>query len=77
LQPLGFGDWVPTLTQRGFSAMLEDWLTELATGKTNLQRLQQYRLSHQIAEQLTLEAQAFYSRIKQQKAPILGAFVHY
>jgi virulence factor len=59
LQPLGFGDWVPTLTQRGFSAMLEDWLTELATGKTNLQRLQQYRLSHQIAEQLTLEAEAF------------------
>lgn len=59
LQPLGFGDWVPTLTQRGFSAMLEDWLTALATGKTNLQRLQQYRLSHQIAEQLTLEAEAF------------------
>ena len=50
---------MPTLTQRGLSAMLEDWLTELATGKTNLQRLQQYRLSHQIAEQLTLEAEAF------------------
>jgi len=59
LQPLGFGDWVPTLTQRGFSAMLDDWLSELAAGKTNQQRLQQYRLSHQIAEQLTLDAEAF------------------
>ncbi len=59
LQPLGFGDWVPTLTQRGFNAMLDDWLSELAAGETNLQRLQQYRLSHQIAEQLTLAAEAF------------------
>jgi virulence factor len=59
LQPLGFGDWVPTLTQRGFNAMLDDWLSELAAGKTNLQRLQQYRISHQIAEQLTLAAEAF------------------
>ena len=59
LQPLGFGDWVPTLTQRGFKAMLDDWLSELAAGKTNLQRLQQYRISHQIAEQLTLAAEAF------------------
>ena len=63
LQPLGFGDWVPTLTQRGFSAMLDDWLTELAAGKTNQVRLHQYRLSHQIAEQLTLAAEAFLQQI--------------
>ncbi|MDZ7869032.1 MAG: Gfo/Idh/MocA family oxidoreductase [Rheinheimera sp.] len=59
LQPLGFGDWVPTLTQRGFGAMLDDWLAALATGTTDLHRLQQYRLSHQIAEQLTVQAEAF------------------
>lgn len=58
LQPLGFGDWVPTLTQRGFSAMLEDWLQQLRKGTVNQERLEQYRLSHQIAELLTQQADA-------------------
>lgn len=63
LLPLGFGDWEPTLTQRGFSAMLNDWLAELASGKANAKRLQQYRLSHQIAELLTEQAEAFLQQI--------------
>jgi virulence factor len=58
LLPAGFGDWVPMLTQRGFAAMLEDWLAELELGCANAQRIQQYRLSHQLAELLTLEAEA-------------------
>lgn len=62
LQPLGFGDWEPTLTQRGFTAMLDDWLSELRAGKANHKRLQQYRISHQIAERLTQLAETFLSQ---------------
>lgn len=57
LSPLGFGDWEPTLAQRGFDAMLEDWLQQLASGVANHKRLQQYQLSHQWAEQLTHQAE--------------------
>lgn len=57
LSSIGFADWEPTLSQRGFNAMLDDWLQQLASGVANHQRLQQYQLSHQWAEQLVRQAE--------------------
>lgn len=52
VSPLGFDDWQPTLTKRGFAALLEDWLAQVKRGQSDSQQLDSMLLSHQIAEQL-------------------------
>ncbi|RJG51509.1 Gfo/Idh/MocA family protein [Motilimonas pumila] len=52
LQPIGFDDWQPTLTKRGFNALLADWLNQVKHAQYQPKQLDSMLLSHQVAELL-------------------------
>lgn len=47
---LRLADWTPMLASKGFSAMIDDWLTVVASGKIATEVVQRNLASHQLAE---------------------------
>ena len=51
-EPLGFGNWIPTLEQRGFVAMLDEWIAAVRGRKMASNYLDGVRESHRICEEV-------------------------
>ena len=51
-EPLGFGNWTPTLEQRGFVAMLDDFMAAVRGRKMPADYLDGVRESHRICEEV-------------------------
>ena len=43
-------DWTPMLTSKGFTAMIEDWLSVVVSGKLAQSVVERNLASHQLAE---------------------------
>ncbi len=52
VEPLGFGNWTPTLEKRGFVAMVDDWLAAVGRGGFDADHAAGALESHRLCEEI-------------------------